>query len=106
MHGITANAHIFEPVMDLLSDTFRSPVSINAAMAAVAGAGYGGTILQPNRSLDRGIELRTAILLGTRSARVMPSLPPTAIPDMCDGIVAVDFTPFIEAEVWNTGKAE
>jgi 2-(acetamidomethylene)succinate hydrolase len=101
MHGITANAYVFEPIIDLLAGDFRV-VSIDQrghgrsgrpgryeaqdfaadAAALVAALGSGPAVLLGHS-------------LGARNALVAANL----YPEQVRSVVAVDFTPFIEAHV-------
>jgi 2-(acetamidomethylene)succinate hydrolase len=101
MHGITANAYVFEPVMDLLAGEFRV-VSVDQR-----GHGRSG---RPERYAAEDFSADVAALvtqiaggpavllghsLGARNAFVAANLHPPQV----RSVVAVDFTPFIEARV-------
>jgi 2-(acetamidomethylene)succinate hydrolase len=101
MHGITANAYVFEPIIELLADGFRV-VSIDQR-----GHGRSGRperyaaedFAQDVATLVDELACGPAVLLGhslgARNAIVAANLHPEQV----QSVVAVDFTPFIEATV-------
>ena len=101
MHGITANAYVFEPILQLLANDFRV-VSIDQR-----GHGRSG---RPERyeaedfaddvgalvdELASGPAVLLGHSLGARNAFVAANLHPRQV----RSVVAVDFTPFIEPRV-------
>jgi 2-(acetamidomethylene)succinate hydrolase len=101
MHGITANAYVFEPVMDLLAGDFRV-VSIDQRGHGRSGRPerYGADDFAADvAALVTQIAGGPAVLLGhslgARNAFVAANLYPAQV----RSVVAVDFTPFIEPRV-------
>ena len=107
MHGITANAYVFEPVIERLADSFRV-VSIDQR-----GHGRSG---RPERYEAEDFAADVAALvdvlacgpavllghsLGARNGFVAANLHPAQV----RSIVAVDFTPYIEDRVLDDLKA-
>ena len=98
LHGITANAHVFEPLMECLADRFR--------VVALDQRGHGRSPKPPSgyAAEDYANDLRPflpALLighsLGARNALVAAA----RFPDKALGVVAIDFTPFIEEAVFD-----
>ena len=101
MHGITANAHIFEPIMDLLSDQFHV-ISIDqrghgrsGRPPTYEGEDFAADIVALIEELNRGPVILLGHALGARNAFSAAN----RYPQHVRGVVAVDFTPFIEAEI-------
>jgi 2-(acetamidomethylene)succinate hydrolase len=103
LHGITANAYVFQPLMERLAATFRL-VSIDMRghgrsskpATGYAASDYADDIEAVVRRLDAGTALLIGHALGARDAFV------TGARDngLVSGIVAIDFTPFIEPAVF------
>ncbi len=101
MHGITANAHVFEPILADLSRDFLV-VSIDQRGHGRSGrpAGYRGLdfatdIAELVAQLGQGPALLVGHSLGARNAYVAAN----HHPEQVLGVVGIDFTPYIEAEV-------
>jgi 2-(acetamidomethylene)succinate hydrolase len=101
MHGITANAYVFEPIMDLLAGEFRV-VSIDqrghgrsGRPARYAAEDFAADVAALVEHLASGPAVLLGHSLGARNAFVAANLHPEHV----HSIVAVDFTPFIEAAV-------
>jgi 2-(acetamidomethylene)succinate hydrolase len=101
MHGITANAYVFEPIMDLLADRFRV-VSIDqrghgrsGRPARYEGQDYARDVAGLVAELGGGPAVLVGHSLGARNAFVAANL----YPERVQSVVAVDFTPFIEPQV-------
>lgn len=100
MHGITANAHVFEPLMALLEHRFRL-VSVDQrghGRSHKPQSGYGGAdFARDVEALASEKALLIGHSLGARNALVAATL----FPEKLHGIVAIDFTPYIEGEVFD-----
>src|SRR5689334_3731869 len=100
MHGITANAHVFEPLMARLEHRFHL-VSVDQRghgrsekpAHGYAAADFAGDIaaMIPDKALLIGHSL------GARNSIVAGTL----FPKKVLGVVAIDFTPYIEDEVFD-----
>lgn len=103
LHGITANAYVFEPLMERLAGTFRL-VSIDMRghgrsskpATGYAASDYADDIEGLIRRLDAGPALLIGHALGARDAFVAGARGNGLV----SGIVAIDFTPFIEPAVF------
>jgi len=100
MHGITANAHVFEPLMALLEHRLhlvsvdqRGHGRSHKPASGYRGADYAHDIedMIPEKALLIGHSL------GARNALVAATL----FPQKLHGVVAIDFTPYIEEEVFD-----
>lgn len=101
LHGITANAYVFEPVIGLLAERFR--------MVSIDQRGHGRSGRPPSYSaedfaadtaalverLGAGPAILLGHSLGARNALVTAN----RYPELVRAVVAVDFTPFIEPEI-------
>lgn len=102
-HGITANAYVFQPVLEQLAGEFRC-VSIDQRGHGRSGkpaTGYGAaSFAEDVAALVRHFGGRPALVvghsLGARNGIVAASLHPSLIA----GVVAIDFTPYIEDQVF------
>ena len=101
MHGITANAYVFEPIMALLADGFRV-VSIDQRGHGRSGRperyeaeDFAGDVAALVDELASGPAVLLGHSLGARNALVAANL----YPEHVQCVVAVDFTPFIEERV-------
>jgi len=100
LHGITANAHVFEPMAELLAARFRI-VSIDQrghGRAPKPASGYAGDDYA--RDLAQMIHEKTLLIghsLGARNALLAGA----RYPGKVAAVVAIDFTPFIEPEVFD-----
>ncbi len=107
MHGITANAYVFDPVIGLLADSF-CVVSIDQRGHGRSGrpdsytaADYAGDVAALIRHLALGPVFLLGHSLGARNALVIAN----NYPELVRGVVAVDFTPYIETEVFDALEA-
>ena len=102
LHGITANAAVWDPVLALLQDSFRV-VSVDQrghGHSDKPAAGYGGdAYAQDVLDLIDALGGAPAIVVGHSLGARNSVLAAVAQPDRVAGVVAVDFTPFIEPEV-------
>ena len=101
MHGITANAYVFEPIMELLADGFRV-ISIDQRGHGRSGRAqryeaedFAGDVAALVAELACGPAALLGHSLGARNALVAANL----YPEQVQSVVAVDFTPFIEERV-------
>ena len=102
MHGITANAHVFEPLMAALAGRFRV-VSIDQrghGRSPKPAAGYSAVeyvndlqSFLPGMLIGHSLGARNALVAGVRFR------------DRVSAVVAVDFTPYIETEVFDALEA-
>jgi 2-(acetamidomethylene)succinate hydrolase len=103
LHGITANAYVFLPLMERLADRFRL-VSIDMRghgrsskpANGYAAKDYADDIDALVRHLDSGPALLIGHALGARDAFVAGARENGLV----SGIVAIDFTPFIDEQVF------
>ncbi|HEY8474197.1 MAG TPA: alpha/beta hydrolase [Natronosporangium sp.] len=104
MHGITANAAIWDPVLDQLASAFRV-VSMDQrghGLTDKPPTGYtaeelSDDVLSLVETLDAGPALLVGHSLGARNALVAA----TRRPELVAAVVAIDFTPYIEPEVFD-----
>ncbi|HTS97788.1 MAG TPA: alpha/beta hydrolase [Streptosporangiaceae bacterium] len=104
LHGVTANAAIWLPVMELLADSYHA--------VAVDQRGHGRTGLPRDGRFDAAAYARDAAdlaaflggpvvlvghSLGARNAIVAGAMRPDAVA----GVVAIEFTPFIETAAFD-----
>jgi 2-(acetamidomethylene)succinate hydrolase len=100
MHGITANAHVFEPLMAHLEHRFHL-VAVDQrghGRSHKPASGYGGHDFA--RDIEDMIGEKALLIghsLGARNAIVAATL----FPQKLHGIVAIDYTPYIEDEVFD-----
>jgi 2-(acetamidomethylene)succinate hydrolase len=106
MHGITANGAVWEPVLERLAGSFRV-VSLDQRghgrsdkpAEGYTGADFAADLLAVIETLGGGAPaLAVGHSLGARNGIVAAA----ARPDLISGVVAVDFTPYIEPEVLET----
>lgn len=104
LHGITANAAVWDPVLDRLSDTFRA-VAVDQrghGRSAKPPSGYHGTDFADDVArlvdvLGGGPALLVGHSLGARNAVFAAA----EHPELVSAVVAIDFTPFIEREAFD-----
>jgi 2-(acetamidomethylene)succinate hydrolase len=103
LHGVTANAYVWLPVMEELAAAYRV-VAVDqrghGRTGPVAGgeydaAAYAGDVAAVAAALGAGPIVVVGHSLGARNAVVAGS----RFPHRVAGVVAIDFTPFIEVEV-------
>ena len=101
MHGITANAYVFEPIIALLADAFRV-VSIDQRGHGRSGRperyeaeDFAADVAALVDALASGPAILLGHSLGARNGIVAANL----YPEHVHSVVAVDFTPFIQDRV-------
>lgn len=103
LHGITANAYVFVPLMSRLADRFRV-VSVDMRghgrsskpISGYAADDYADDVEGLIRHLGGGPSLLVGHALGARDALVAGA----RARGLVSGVVAIDFTPFIEPAVF------
>ena len=103
-HGITANAYVFLPLMAALADRFRL-VSIDQRghgrsgkpADGYAAADFAGDVAGAIRFLGGGPALVIGHSLGARNALEAG----VRSPELVAAVVAIEFTPYIEPEVFD-----
>jgi 2-(acetamidomethylene)succinate hydrolase len=103
MHGITAVGAVWDPILDITRKSFRS-IAVDQRGHGRSGkpAGdYSATAFADDalaliEALDCGPAVLVGHSLGARNAVVAA----TRRPDLVSSVVAVDFTPYIEDEVF------
>jgi 2-(acetamidomethylene)succinate hydrolase len=101
MHGITANAHVFEPLMALLEHRFHL-VSVDQrghGRSHKPASGYGGRDFASD--LKHFVEDKKALLIGHSLGARNALVAATMFPEQLYGVVAIDFAPYIEDEVFD-----
>ena len=107
-HGITANGYVFAPIIETLARDFRA-ISFDQrghGRSDKPATGYGGEehaedIAGAIRWFDSGRRCSSDI----RSARAMPWSRGLRHPELVAAVVAIDFTPFIETQVFDDLEA-
>ncbi len=107
-HGITANSWVFQPVIERLSGQFRA-LSLDQRghggsgkpAGGYAGEDFAADIAALVRHLDGGPALLIGHSLGARNALIAG----VRYPELVAGVVAIDFTPFIEQRVFDDLQA-
>ncbi len=106
MHGVTANAYVWEPVMERLAGTFRA-ISLDQRGHGRSGRPPGAVYAAEHFAADvaalvsrlgGGPAFLVGHSLGSRNALVAAA----RYPALVAGVVAVDFTPHIETAVFDT----
>jgi 2-(acetamidomethylene)succinate hydrolase len=103
-HGITANSAVFTPLMAAFSDRFTT-IAVDQrghGLSDKPEQGYEADdfaedIASLIRTLDRGPALIVGHSLGSRNAVTAAA----RYPDLVQSVVAIDFTPYIETEVFD-----
>lgn len=110
LHGVTANAYVWEPVVRRLADRF-AVVALDQrghgrtgllgadplALPTWSAAEYADDALAAARAVGEWPVLLVGHSLGARNALAAAVRDPGAVA----GVVAIDFTPFIEARVFD-----
>jgi 2-(acetamidomethylene)succinate hydrolase len=105
LHGVTASAFVWRPVMDRLSQHYRT-IAIDQRGHGRSSIGRDGRfdaaacaqdVTDVAAALDAGPVLVVGHSLGARNAIVAGA----ARPDLIAGVVAIDFTPFIPAAAFD-----
>lgn len=103
-HGITANSAVFAPLMAALSDRFttiavdqRGHGRSDKPDAGYEAVDYADDIAALIRTLDRGPAILIGHSLGSRNSVTAAA----RHPELIRSVVAIDFTPYIEDEVFD-----
>nr|WP_272211567.1 alpha/beta fold hydrolase [Marinicella sp. W31]MDC2877462.1 alpha/beta fold hydrolase [Marinicella sp. W31] len=102
-HGITANSAVFGPLMDAFSDRFTT-VAVDQRGHGLSdkpetgydAADYAGDIAALIKTLDMGPAILVGHSLGSRNSVTAAA----RHPELVRSVVAIDFTPYIEDEVF------
>lgn len=107
-HGITANSATFTPMMAQLSGRFttiavdqRGHGLSDKPESGYEADDYADDIASLVRTLDRGPAILVGHSLGSRNAVTAAA----KYPELVRSVVAIDFTPYIETEVFDTLEA-
>ena len=107
-HGITSNSAVFAPMMAQLSDRFttiavdqRGHGLSDKPESGYDAADYVEDIAALIRTLDRGPAILVGHSLGSRNSVTVAA----KHPDLVRSVVAIDFTPYIEDEVFDALEA-
>ncbi|MFC5038872.1 alpha/beta hydrolase [Tianweitania sediminis] len=103
-HGITANSAVFAPLMDAFCDRFTT-IAVDQrghGLSDKPESGYDAKdfaddILSLIQTLDRGPAILVGHSLGCRNSVTAAA----TNPDLVRSVVGIDFTPFIETEVFD-----
>ena len=105
LHGVTANAYVWLPVMERLADRYRT-FAIDQRGHGRSGAApdgrydaeaYAEDVVQATGSLEDGPVVVVGHSLGARNALEAGA----RRPDVVAGVVAIDFTPYVESSVYD-----
>lgn len=107
-HGITANSAVFAPLMADFSGRFRA-VAVDQRGHGLSdkpergyeAADFAEDIAALIRTLDRGPAILVGHSLGSRNSVTAAA----RHPELVRSVVAIDFTPFIETEVFDALSA-
>ena len=105
LHGVTANAYVFGPLVELLSPQWhvvaldqrghgRSPSAPDGRYSATAYASDVAAVIE-------GLGGRPAVIVGHSIGARNAVVAGATYPDLVAGVIAVDFTPFIGAEIFD-----
>ena len=107
-HGITSNSAVFVPLMARLSDRFatmavdqRGHGLSDKPESGYEALDYAEDIAALIRTLDRGRAILVGHSLGARNAVTAAA----RHPDLVRSVIAIDFTPYIETEVFDALEA-
>jgi len=100
LHGITANAHVFEPMAELLATRFRitsidqrghgrAPKPASGYAAEDYAGDLNNLLSESTLLIGHSLGARNALVAGAR------------YPEKVAAVVAIDFTPYIEPEVFD-----
>jgi len=104
LHGITANAHVFEPLAELLAARFRISSIDQRGHGRARKPRTGYAAADYAQDVGRLLEDKTLLIghsLGARNALVAGA----CYPEKVAAVVAIDFTPYIEADVFDALEA-
>ncbi len=103
LHGITANGYVWAPIQARLAERFRA-VAVDQrghgrsdAPSGYEAADYADDVIELIRALGGGPALVVGHSLGARNAIAAAA----RAPELVRAIVAIDFFPFIEEEVFD-----
>jgi 2-(acetamidomethylene)succinate hydrolase len=107
-HGITSNSAVFAPIMARLSDRFTT-IAVDQRGHGLSDKPEGGydandfaeDIAALIRTLDRGPAILVGHSLGSRNSVTAAA----KHPDLVRSVAAIDFTPYIEDEVFDALEA-
>lgn len=104
LHGITANSAVFAPLIAAFSDRFttiavdqRGHGLSDKPDSGYAAKDFAEDIVSLIRTLDRGPAILVGHSLGCRNSVTAAA----ANPELVRSVVAMDFTPYIETEVFD-----
>jgi len=105
LHGITANGRGWDPVTAALSDRFHCVAidqrghgrSAKPAGDCYRGADFAADVAALVDDLDAGPALLVGHSLGARNAIVAGAV----YPDKISAVIAIEFTPFVETEIFD-----
>ncbi|MBX3581080.1 MAG: alpha/beta hydrolase [Rhizobiaceae bacterium] len=107
-HGITSNSAVFMPMMARLSDRFttiavdqRGHGLSDKPESGYEADDYAEDIASLIRTIDRGPAILVGHSLGSRNSVTAAA----NNPDLVRSVVAIDFTPYIEVEVFDALEA-
>lgn len=107
-HGITANAYVFTPIMEALASVFhcvsfdqRGHGRSDKPPTGYGAADFATDIAALIAHFDAGPALLIGHSLGARNALAAG----VQFPDRVAGMVAIDFTPYIEPQVFDELEA-
>jgi 2-(acetamidomethylene)succinate hydrolase len=108
LHGITANATVWTPILMDLRDSYRVIAvdqrghgSSDKPASGYTAEAYAQDVLNLIETLGGTPAIIVGHSLGARNAIVATAIEPALVA----GAVAIDFTPFIETEVFDTLEA-
>jgi 2-(acetamidomethylene)succinate hydrolase len=103
-HGITANSAVFGPLMDAFSDRFtivavdqRGHGLSDKPEHGYEASDFAEDIVSLIRALDRGSAILVGHSLGCRNSVTVAA----TNPELVRSVVGIDFTPYIEPEVFD-----
>ena len=107
-HGITANSAVFAPLMQAFADRFTT-IAVDQRGHGLSDKpdtgyeadDYAEDIAALIRTLDQGPAILVGHSLGSRNSVTAAA----RYPDLVRSVAAVDFTPFIETEVFDSLEA-
>lgn len=107
-HGITSNSAVFAPMMAWLSDRYTT-IAVDQrghGLSDKPDSGYGADDYAEDiagliRTLDRGPAILVGHSLGSRNSVTAAAMHP----DLVRSVIAIDFTPYIEDDVFDALEA-
>jgi 2-(acetamidomethylene)succinate hydrolase len=101
LHGITANAHVFEPLMDALAGRLRVVALDQRGHGRSPKPRSGYSAADYSDDVKRFIKENRALLIGHSLGARNALVAATRFPDRIGAVVAIEFTPYIEAQVFD-----